>query len=140
MCWASLRALVHEVQAGLKEPEALAERLGPPAAKSLLDALPWGPAPSAEMKANVMDPNFAHCGQRLSPAGREVVIKLSEELRVSELLCWQLLYDASSAPGPSTVRTTARSRRRPSHWTTPAAETRCWRTRSVRWSEATVTV
>ena len=52
---------------------------------------------SADELAKLQDPAFEYDGHRLEPLGRQGVIQLSEQLGISELLCWQLLQRTSEA-------------------------------------------
>lgn len=87
--WAELHDRLHLVVDGSYHPEPLQQRLEF-SAQGLLDALS---SRSTAEEAQVQNPNFAHRGHTLEPAGRQSVIELSKRLQLSELACWDLLYE-----------------------------------------------
>lgn len=63
----------------------------------LLAQLPLRPRDPSALQRVLDDPMFSHCSVHLEPLGRLVVVQLSDELHVSELLCWELLLAASAS-------------------------------------------
>ena len=57
------------------------------------------PTRNAAELAQLKDPGFEHRGHRLEPLGRQLVLALSHDLNVSEMLCWELIHrTAQTAP------------------------------------------
>ena len=87
--------LATEQQDGGGAPVALESALRDAAPDLLADLLPR-PRSATEL-AKLQDPAFEHCGHRLEPLGRQVVLQLSEDLGVSELACWDLVHRTAGA-------------------------------------------
>ena len=93
--WAEAHRLLRCVLHGSAQPEVLHQWLAANVHRALT-ALPWCGRSEVE-QARVRDPAFEHCGHTLEPLGRELVIQLSEELQLSELVCWEMLLDEVAA-------------------------------------------
>eukprot|EP00965_Chrysotila_dentata_P174411 5757542-Pleurochrysis_carterae.AAC.1 len=88
---ASLQDLLEQVQSGSGSVAILEEALAEHAT-GFLQKLQHPPRSATQLDTAVRDnPDFVHCGQKLTPRSRDLVIRLSEQLNVSELRCFDLL-------------------------------------------------
>ncbi|KAL1525872.1 hypothetical protein AB1Y20_020702 [Prymnesium parvum] len=95
--WADAHRLLRGVLRGSAQPELLHAHLHTHAPRARA-SLPWSSRSAAEL-ALLSDPSFELRGHRLEPIARQLLVQLSEELQLSELLCCELLLaEASLAP------------------------------------------
>ncbi|KAL3924581.1 MAG: hypothetical protein SGPRY_003875 [Prymnesium sp.] len=92
--WAEAHRLLRCVLVGTTQPELLHAHLSAHV-DSALSSLPPSPRSASEL-ALVADPAFHHFGHALEPDGRRLLVELSEQLGLSELACWEMLFHEAS--------------------------------------------